>query len=86
MIEPGLPAWIEPPTDPKNGNDRPRIGTLGLTGLCTDPDVPDAARTLADWSARHAGSLGLNDVRLPTTADRRVPDGLRAFATTTGAV
>ncbi|HEX4722375.1 MAG TPA: hypothetical protein VH333_07665 [Pseudonocardiaceae bacterium] len=39
-------------------------------GLCTDPDSPGAARVLADWSARHAGSLGLNDVRLPTTVDR----------------
>jgi hypothetical protein len=63
-------AWIEPPTDPKNGDNRSRIGTLGLTGLCTDPDTPGAARTLADWSAHYAGSLGLNDVRLPTTVDR----------------
>ena len=63
-------AWIEPPTDPKNGDHRPRVGTLGLTGLCADPDAPDAARALADWSARHAGSLGLNNVRLPTTVNR----------------
>jgi len=63
-------AWVEPPTDPKNGDHRPRIGTLGLTGLCTDPDTPGAARALADWSARYAGSLGLNDVRLPTTVER----------------
>jgi hypothetical protein len=63
-------AWIEPPTDPKNGDHRPRIGTVGLTGLCTDPDTPGAARAPADWSAHYAGSLGLNDVRLPTTVDR----------------
>jgi hypothetical protein len=66
-------AWIEPPTDPSNGDRTPRTGTLGLTGLCSDPDAPDAARVLADWSARHAGSLGLTDVRLPTT-DARLRD------------
>lgn len=63
-------AWIEPPIDPKNGDHRPRVGVLGLTGLCTDPKVPDSARALADWSARHAGSLGLTEVRLPTTVTR----------------
>lgn len=63
-------AWVEPPTDPKNGNRTPRVGVLGLTGLCTDPEVPGAARALADWAARHAGSLGLTEVRLPTTDAR----------------
>jgi hypothetical protein len=63
-------AWIEPPTDPKNGVHSPRVGVLGLTGLCTDPDAPGAARALADWSARHAGGLGLAEVRLPTTVKR----------------
>lgn len=60
-------AWVEPPTDPANRDHTPRYGTLGLTGLCTDPDYPDAAGMLAEWSARYAGSLGLTDVRLPTT-------------------
>jgi hypothetical protein len=63
-------AWVEPPTDPANGDRTPRAGTLGLTGLCTDPDAPGAARVLADWAARHAGSMGLADVRLPTTDAR----------------
>lgn len=63
-------AWIEPPTDPKNGDHSPRVGILGLTGLCTDPEIPTAALALADWSARHAGSLGLTEVRLPTTVAR----------------
>jgi hypothetical protein len=63
-------VWIEPPTDPKNGNHKPRTGVLGLTGLCTDPDAPGAARALADWSVTHAGSLGLTQVRLPTTVEK----------------
>lgn len=63
-------AWIEPPTDPKNGDNRPRTGVLGLTGLCTDPAAPHASRLLADWAAGYAASLGLHEVRLPTTVER----------------
>jgi hypothetical protein len=63
-------SWVEPPTDPAGGDRTPRYGTLGLTGLCTDPEEPDAAGVLATWAARHAGSLGLAEVRLPTTVAR----------------
>jgi hypothetical protein len=63
-------AWIEPPTDPKNGDHTPRTGVLGLTGLCTDPGTPGTARALADWAVAHAASLGLAEVRLPTTVEK----------------